>query len=228
MTRKVLLSWSSGKDSAWTLYILQKRDDVEVVGLLTTLNEAADRVVMHAVRYDILRQQAESVAIPLWPVMIPSPCPNETYEQRMGEAMQRAEDEGVTHVAFGDLFLEDVRDYRIKNFEASKLKPIFPIWQKPTDQLARQMVDSGIDAWVTCVDPKQLDSAFVGRKFDHQFLEDLPDSVDPCGENGEFHTCVLNGPMYRQPITANVGEIVERDGFFFADLIPGQARLEFG
>lgn len=219
MTRRVLLSWSSGKDSAWTLHVLQQQADVEIVGLLTTLNEEADRVAMHAVRHDILRAQADAVGMPLWPVMIPSPCPNETYEQRMGEAMQRAEQEGITHVAFGDLFLEDVRNYRIKNFEGSKLEPIFPIWQEPTEQLAGQMIDSGIEAYVTCADPKQIDSSFAGRKFDHKFLDDLPENVDPCGENGEFHTCVLNGPMYRQPIEAKVGEIVERDGFFFADLI---------
>ena len=219
MIRRVLLSWSSGKDSAWTLYVLQQQPDVEIIGLLTTLNEEADRVAMHAVRHDILQAQADSIGIPLWPVMIPSPCPNETYEQRMGEAMQRAEQENITHVAFGDLFLEDVRDYRIKNFEGSKLEPIFPIWQEPTVQLARQMIDIGLEAIVTCVDPKQLDGSFVGRKFDHQFLDELPDNVDPCGENGEFHTCVLNGPMYRQPIAAKSGEIVERDGFLFADLM---------
>lgn len=222
MTQRVLLSWSSGKDSAWTLHVLQQQPDVEIVGLLTTLNEAADRVAMHAVRHEILRAQAESVGVPLWSIMLPYPCPNTEYEKRMAGAMQRAEDEGVTHVAFGDLFLEDVRDYRIRNFENSRLEPIFPIWKEPTETLARQMVDSGLDAYVTCVDPKQLDGVFVGRKFNHQFLDDLPGNVDACGENGEFHTCVLDGPMYREPIKASPGEIIERDGFFFADLVPGR------
>lgn len=222
MTQRVLLSWSSGKDSAWTLHVLQQQPDVEIVGLLTTLNETADRVAMHAVRHDILRAQAESIGLPLWPVMLPYPCPNTEYEQRMAAAMQRAEDEGVTHVAFGDLFLEDVRDYRISNFENSMLEPIFPIWKEPTATLARQMVDVGFEAYVTCVDPKQLDGAFVGRKFDHQLLDDLPEGVDACGENGEFHTCVLDGPMYRLPVKAALGETVERDGFFFADLIPAR------
>lgn len=220
MTRRVLLSWSSGKDSAWTLHVLQQQPDVEIAGLLTTLNEQADRVAMHGVRHSILKQQAEAIGVPLWPVMLPHPCPNAEYEKRMGEAMQRAEAESVTHIAFGDLFLEDVRDYRIKNFENSTLEPIFPIWQQPTQQLARDMIDSGMEAYVTCVDPKQLDSRFTGRAFTHEFLDDLPDDVDPCGENGEFHTCVLDAPMYRQPIEAKVGEIVERDGFFFADLVP--------
>lgn len=219
MTRRVLLSWSSGKDSAWTLHVLQQQPDVEIVGLLTTLNAEAGRVTMHAVRNDILRAQAESVGIPLWPVMLPQPCPNEEYEQHMGAAMQRAEEEGVTHVAFGDLFLEDVRDYRIKNFEHSRLEPIFPIWQEPTHELAREMIDAGIEAYVTCVDPKQLDSAFAGRQFDYRFLDELPAGVDPCGENGEFHTCVVDGPMYKDPIRVSPGEIVERDGFFFADLV---------
>lgn len=221
MTRKILLSWSSGKDSAWTLHVLQQQPDADIIGLLTTLNEEADRVAMHAVRHEILRAQAESVGIPLWPVMLPSPCSNEEYEKRMSAAMRRAEEEGITHVAFGDLFLEDVRDYRISNFEGSRLEPIFPIWQEPTHELARQMVDSGFEARVTCVDPKQLDGAFVGRKFDHEFLDELPEGVDPCGENGEFHTCVLDGPMYREPVIATAGDIIERDGFFFADLVPG-------
>jgi len=220
MTRKILLSWSSGKDSAWTLHVLQQQPDVEIAGLLTTFNEAADRVAMHAVRRELVQAQAEATGIPLWPLMLPYPCPNEEYEHRMSEAKQRAANEGVSHVAFGDLFLEDVRDYRIKQFEDIAIEPLFPIWHQPTNTLARRMVDAGLNAVITCVDPKQLDRSFIGRNFDHQFLDDLPEGVDPCGENGEFHTCVLDGPMYRHPVGATAGDIVERDGFVFADLIP--------
>lgn len=220
MPRKILLSWSSGKDSAWTLHILQQQQpELEIAGLLTTFNEAAGRVTMHAVRRDLVEAQAQAAGISLWPVMLPYPCPNEEYEKRVGEAMQKAETAGITHIAFGDLFLEDVRDYRIRQFANSSIEPLFPIWHEPTGTLARRMVDSGMKAIVTCLDPKQLDGSFAARTFDHSFLDDLPEGVDPCGENGEFHTCVLAGPMYRTPVRATLGETVERDGFLFTDLM---------
>ena len=218
--RRVLLSWSSGKDSAWTLHVLREDWDVDVVGLLTTVNTTHDRVAMHSTRRAILEAQARAAGVPLHVVPLPWPCSNEAYERAMWEAIDLALDRGVTHVAFGDLFLEDIRAYRIEQLESSGLEPLFPIWHEPTEPLARRMIDSGVEAVVTCVDPKQLSPSFAGRRFDHAFLDDLPQGVDPCGENGEFHTCVLAGPMFGEPLRAAVGEVVERDGFCFADLVP--------
>jgi len=218
---KLLLSWSSGKDSAWALHVLRQRDDCEIAGLLTTINESAGRVAMHAVRETLLEQQAAAAGLPLVKIPIPYPCPNEAYEAAMATAMANAKRDGVTMVAFGDLFLEDVRAYRVEKLAGTGIEPVFPVWELETKALAREMVAAGLRAHVTCVDPKQLDPAFAGRTFDTDFLDDLPDGVDPCGENGEFHSFAYEGPMFAQPIPVRAGEVVERDGFVFADLLPG-------
>jgi len=219
--KRVLLSWSSGKDSAWTLHLLRQERDVEVVGLLTTFNEAADRVAMHAVRRVLVEAQARAAGLPLWPVLLPWPCSNEIYEARMQEAVERARREGVTHIAFGDLFLEDIRAYREQKLARTGIDPLFPIWGGPQDtpQLARQMLAGGLRAVLTCVDPKQLDARFVGRWLDADFLAELPAGVDPCGERGEFHTFCCAGPMFDRPIRVCVGESSLRDGFWFADVV---------
>lgn len=216
---KALLCWSSGKDSAWTLHVLRRRGDVDVVGLLTTINQAHERVAMHAVRVALLEAQAEAAGLPLWQVPIPSPCSNQEYEAAMGEAVRKALAAGITMMAFGDLFLEDVRRYRETQLAGTGLTPIFPIWGLPTDALARDMVEAGLRARLTCVDPKQLPASFAGRDFDASLLADLPASGDPCGERGEFHTFAYAGPMFRHPVPVQAGEIVTRDGFVFADLL---------
>lgn len=218
--RRVLLSWSSGKDSAWTLHVLRQAVDVELIGLLTTVNTTHGRVAMHSTRLALLEAQARAAGLPLRIIPLPWPCSNEVYERAMREALADGLRRGATHVAFGDLFVEDIRAYRTRQLESSGLTPLFPIWHEPTERLARSMIDAGVEAVVTCVDSKKLPRSFAGRKFDHALLDELPPGVDPCGENGEFHTCVLAGPMFRQPVRAGVGEIVERDGFYFADLVP--------
>jgi uncharacterized protein (TIGR00290 family) len=220
---KALLAWSSGKDSAWSLQVLRDQAEVEVVGLLTTINEAFDRVAMHAVRTELLRAQAEATDLPLWPVPIPWPCSNAAYEAAMAEALARARAAGISAVAFGDLFLQDVRRYREDRLQGTGVRPLFPIWGTPTATLAARMVEAGLRARLTCVDPAQLDPAFAGRDFDAALLADLPPSVDPCGENGEFHSFAYDGPMFRHPIAFRAGEIVTRDGFVFADLLPERA-----
>ena len=217
---KVLVSWSSGKDSAWMLHRLKQDKDVEVGALLTTMNDAFDRVAMHAVRRKLLEEQAHAAGAPLWTVPLPWPCSNADYETRMRTAVARALAEGFTHVAFGDLFLEDVRQYRIDRLEGTGLTPLFPIWGIPTDRLAADMVDGGLRAVLTCVNPKQLDRAFAGRQFDASLLADLPADVDPCGERGEFHSFAYDGPMFSSRIAVVVGDVVDRDGFVFADLVP--------
>src|SRR5580704_3206531 len=217
---KALLAWSSGKDSAWSLQVLRAQAEVEVVGLLTTINEAFDRVAMHAVRTELLRAQAEAADLPLWPVPIPWPCSNGEYEAAMDAAMARARAEAITHVAFGDLFLEDIRRYREERLAPVGIAPLFPIWGTPTDALARRMIDAGLRARLTCVDPKSLDARFAGREFDAALLAELPPSVDPCGERGEFHSFAYDGPMFRRPVPIRAGEVVTRDGFVFADLLP--------
>ena len=222
---KAWMSWSSGKDSAWALHVTRLRGDVEIVALLTTVNATHARVAMHAVRESLLDAQAEAVGLPLVKVSIPSPCPNEVYERAMAEAMARARAEGVTHIIFGDLFLQDIRKYREEKLASCGLTPLFPLWGLDTGHLAREMVEGGLRAYLTSVDPKQLDPSFVGRLFDAHLLAELPAEVDPCGEKGEFHTCVIAGPMFRAPIAAAVGEVVERDGFFFADVLPFEPAL---
>jgi uncharacterized protein (TIGR00290 family) len=215
---KTLVSWSSGKDSAWMLHVLKNDPAVEVGGLLTTMNERFDRVAMHAVRRKLLEVQASAAAVPLRTVQLPWPCTNEQYEERMRTAVARAITDGFTHVAFGDLFLEDVRKYREEKLAGTGLAPLFPIWGIPTDQLAEQMVESGLKSVLTCVNPKHLDRSFAGRQFDRGLLDDLPKGVDRCGERGEFHSFAWDGPMFNRPITIKVGEVVDRDGFVFADV----------
>lgn len=222
MTHHVLLSWSSGKDSAWALHVLRQRPGLEVAGLLTTFNETADRVAMHAVRRELVDAQAAAAGLPLWSVDLPSPCPNTEYERRMRAMIDRARDAGITHVAFGDLFLEDVRDYRIRMMADTGIEPLFPLWGSDTAELARTMVDDGLRAVLTCVDPKQLPAHFAGRSYDADFLAELPPGVDPCGERGEFHTFCHAGPMFAREIAVRVGETVSRDGFCFTDVV-GQA-----
>jgi len=221
---KALLAWSSGKDSAWSLHVLRAQAEVEVVGLLTTINEAFDRVAMHAVRSALLRAQAEAVGLPLWPVAIPWPCSNTDYEAAMSAVLARAQADGVTAVAFGDLFLEDIRRYREAQLRPTGLRPLFPLWGRPTAPLAAEMVAGGLRARLTCVDPKALDPRFAGRDFDAALLGELPPSVDPCGERGEFHTFAYDGPMFARPIPIQAGEVVARDGFVFADLLQAEAR----
>jgi uncharacterized protein (TIGR00290 family) len=217
--KRVALSWSSGKDSAWSLHLLRQDPDIEVVALITTINQEFDRVAMHAVRRRLLEQQADSAGLPLWTVPLPWPCSNQQYEERMRELCARATQEEVQAMAFGDLFLADIRAYREKQLEGTGLQPIFPVWHLPTRDLALQMIEAGLRAKVTCIDPKVLAPEFAGRNFDASFLSDLPQGVDPCGENGEFHSFVYDGPIFRKPVPVQVGEIVERDGFVFADLV---------
>jgi uncharacterized protein (TIGR00290 family) len=215
--KRILLSWSSGKDSAWALHVLRQQPDIEVIGLLTTLNNEFQRVAMHGTRLAVLEAQAVAAGVPLWVVPLPWPCSNEVYEQRMSEACDRAIRAGVQAIAFGDLFLEDVRNYRIRQLAPTGLEPIFPLWQIPTDKLAREMIAGGLRARLTCVDPQQIPATFAGREFNADLLRDLPASADPCGERGELHTCVYAGPMFHAPVPLEAGEIVHRDGFAYAD-----------
>jgi uncharacterized protein (TIGR00290 family) len=215
---KILLSWSSGKDSAWTLHVLRRDGVGEVGGLLTSVNETAGRVSMHGVREDVLRAQADAAGLPLMTIPLPWPCSNEIYEARLRAAVTRAVADGFTHVAFGDLFLEDVRRYREDRLAGTGLTPIFPLWGLPTPQLARDMIDGGLRARLSCVDPRAMPRELVGAEFDDRLLAALPSSVDPCGERGEFHSCVTAGPMFATALDLEMGEIVEREGFVFADL----------
>ena len=217
---KILLSWSSGKDSAWTLDVLNRTHPDAVGALLTTINDDADRVAMHGVRRELVEAQAEAARLPLWQVPIPHPCSNEIYEARMCEACMRAVAEGFTHVAFGDLFLEDVRRYREERLAGAGLTPLFPLWGMPTPALAREMIAAGVRTKLSVVDTRKLDASFAGREFDAALLEDFPAGIDPCGENGEFHTFVYGGPMFRRPLSIETGETVVRDPFVFVDLCP--------
>jgi uncharacterized protein (TIGR00290 family) len=218
---KLIVSWSTGKDSAWMLHVVRQQHGDRVAGLLTTLNEAFDRVAMHAVRRSLLEAQADAAGLPLHVVPLPWPCPNEEYERRMAAAVASLTAAGCTHVAFGDLFLEDVRRYREDRLAGTGLTPLFPLWKtKTTAALAAEMIAGGVRARLTCVDPRHLDRSFAGRAFDASLLADLPASVDPCGENGEFHTFACDGPMFSRPIAVHTGDVVDRDGFVFADLVP--------
>jgi len=218
--KRVLVSWSSGKDSAWTLYTLRQQREIEICGLITTFNNAADRVAMHAVRRSLVEMQAARAGLPLWSVELPWPCSNAEYETRMRALCERAIAEKIDAIAFGDLFLEDIRQYRIRQLEGTCLEPLFPIWGIPTSELGREMIRGGVKARLTCVDPTKLDGGFVGREYDGALLDTLPPSVDPCGENGEFHTFVYDAPVFSQPLAIRGGEIVKRDGFVFADVLP--------
>jgi uncharacterized protein (TIGR00290 family) len=218
MKKKLLLSWSSGKDSAWALHLLRQRGEYEITGLLTTLNSTFDRVAMHSTRRTVLEAQAEAAGLPLISVPLPWPCSNAEYEQIMRRVCEQAVANGVQSIGFGDLFLEDIRSYRERQLRDTGLEPIFPLWQKATDELAREMIRGGVKAKLVCVDPSKLASEFVGREFDEQLFPDLPAGVDPCGENGEFHTCVYAGPMFNQEIAVVTGERLQRDGFCYCDL----------
>jgi uncharacterized protein (TIGR00290 family) len=215
---KAFVSWSSGKDSAFALYEARRLGLADVVGVLTTLNEAYDRIAMHGVRESVLDRQIAALALPALKVMLPNPCSNEVYAQRMAQACERMKEQGVSHVVFGDLFLEDIRAYREKQLATVGMTGIFPLWRRDTAVLARTMITSGLVAHLVCVDPRQLGREFAGRRFDTRLLDELPAQVDPCGENGEFHTLVSAGPMFAAPIAVSVGTVVEREGFVFADV----------
>jgi uncharacterized protein (TIGR00290 family) len=223
---KILVSWSSGKDSAWMLHRLNQDHAGAVAGLLTTTTAAFDRVAMHAVRRSLVEAQARAARLPLHVVPLPWPCSNQHYERLMATAVAEVVSQGFTHVAFGDLFLEDVRQYRESRLAGTGLTPLFPLWQPTsTADLARAMIRGGLEARLTCVDPRVLDGAFAGRRFDAALLADLPAAVDPCGERGEFHSFAYAGPMFAEPIAVEVGPRVERDGFVFCDLDePGHLR----
>ena len=217
---KAFMSWSSGKDSAFALHVARTQDLAEIVGVLTTVNEVYDRVAMHGVRSALLDRQIEALGLPAMKVPLPSPCPNAVYEARVEDACATIKAQGVDHMVFGDLFLEDIRAYREEKLKAAKMTPLFPLWLRDTKALARDMIASGLVAHIVCLDPRKLDRSFAGRRFDESFLRDLPPEIDPCGENGEFHTVVVAGPMFKAPIDVEIGETVERDGFVFTDVIP--------
>jgi len=216
---KALIAWSSGKDSAWALHEVRRAGDCEIVGALTTVTETFGRVSMHGVREELLMTQLAAAGLAPIIVPIPFPCPNEIYEARMAAALADAKAAGVTRMIFGDLFLEDVRRYREEKLNGTGIAPVFPLWQRPTDALAREMIDAGVETYLACVDLKQLSKTFGGRRFDHALLEELPASADPCGEKGGFHSCVVAGPMLTRRIPVAVGDVVEREGFAFADLV---------
>ncbi|MGH9488717.1 MAG: ATP-binding protein [Terriglobales bacterium] len=216
---RAYLSWSSGKDAAFALYEARRLGLAEVAGVLTTLNEVYDRVAMHGVRHQLLRRQVSALGLPCLEIPLPSPCSNEIYEARMAAACAQLRAQGIEHVIFGDLFLEDIRAYREQKLALAGMQPLFPLWQRPTRALAEEMLDAGLESWIVCLDPRKLDRRFAGRRWDRALLAELPPQVDPCGENGEFHTAVSAGPMFRAPIPVRSGEVVERDGFVFADLL---------
>jgi len=218
--KKTLLSWSSGKDSAWALHVLQQRDDIKVIGLFCTINRKFERAAMHAVRVELIERQATSAGLPVQFIELPHPCTDAEYRTIMTEFLRQAREQGIECMAFGDLFLEDIRSYRENNLADTGITPIFPIWGLETTALSHNMMDSGLRAVITCVDPKQLDPKFVGREYNQAFLEQLPDTVDPCGENGEFHSFAFAGPMFTEPVDVQLGETVTRDGLVFADLLP--------
>ncbi|HLJ87197.1 MAG TPA: ATP-binding protein [Candidatus Angelobacter sp.] len=226
MKQKLYLSWSSGKDSAWALHILKRQANYEIAGLVTTFNAAFDRVAMHSTRRKLVEIQALAAGLPLIAVPLPWPCSNAEYETIMTSVCRQAVDRGVKTFAFGDLFLADIRAYRERQLQGTGLEPIFPLWQIPTDKLAEEMIDGGLRAKLVCVDPAKLDSKFVGRDFDRALLSGLPVGVDPCGENGEFHTFAYAGPMFNQAIEIVSGERVQRDGFWFCDLLPGKEAAD--
>jgi uncharacterized protein (TIGR00290 family) len=215
---KALISWSSGKDSAFALHEVLRAGEVDVVGALTTVTETFRRVSIHGVSQEILHAQLDAAALEPRIVPIPYPCPNEIYEARMSEAVAQAVGEGITHIIFGDLFLADIRAYREQKLAGSGITPLFPLWQRPTPALAREMIASGFEATIATVDLKKLPADFAGRKFDMQLLADLPDGIDPCGENGEFHTCVAAGPIFSRRLPVKPGQRVERDGYAYCDL----------
>jgi uncharacterized protein (TIGR00290 family) len=221
VSKKTLLSWSSGKDSAWALHVLLHDPSVDVVGLFCTVNQEFERVAMHGVRVELLKQQANSAGLPLRIIEIPYPCSDSEYASAMAKFVETARRDNIECFAFGDLFLEDVRRYREERLDGTEIAPLFPLWNIPTQALSREMVEAGLRAVITSVDPKQISDKFAGREYNTSFLDDLPEGVDPCGEYGEFHSFVFDGPMFQNPIEVTVGETVQRDGFVFTDLLPG-------
>lgn len=219
MKKKILVSWSSGKDSAWTLHVLRQQGEYEIAGLITTINSAFDRVAMHSSRRVLVEMQAAAADLPLIAVPLPWPCSDQQYEAAMKAVCDRAVTDGIQAIAFGDLFLEDIRAYRERQLKDTGLQPLFPLWKNPTYALAQDMIRGGLRARLVCVDPRKLAPEFAGREFDEQLLRDLPAGVDPCGENGEFHSFVYAGPMFNRPIPILAGECVERDGFCYADMM---------
>ena len=220
MKQKILLSWSSGKDSAWTLHVLRQQNNFEIVGLLTTINTQFQRVAMHSTRRVLVQAQATAAGLPLWEVPIPWPCSNEEYEKAMGRVCEQAADQGISAIAFGDLFLEDVRNYRIDRLKGTGLEPIFPVWGLDTKKLIKEMLDAGVRTRIVCVDPKKLPEHFAGKDISRELVASFPPGIDPCGENGEFHTFVYDGPMFETAIPIQSGDVVTRDGFVFADVLP--------
>ncbi len=220
MSRRTLLSWSSGKDSAWALHVLRQDPLIDVVGLFCTVNKVFERVAMHGVRVALLQQQAASAGLPLYIIEIPFPCSNSEYADAMSSFIDMARKENIECFAFGDLFLEDVRQYRETNLDGTGITPLFPLWGIPTKQLSREMIAGGLRAAISCLDPKRLSETFAGREYNDSFLSDLPEDVDPCGEYGEFHTFAFDGPMFQNPIEIFLGGTVHRDGFVFTDLLP--------
>ena len=220
MKRKTLLSWSSGKDAAWALVQLKKDPTIEVAGLFCTINKTFDRVAMHGSRVELLKEQADQAGLPLDLIEIPYPCTDEQYEEQMRLFVDRAKKNQVDCFAFGDLYLEDIRSYRVEKLDGCGIEPIFPLWGIPTKELSREMVRSGLRAVTVCIDPKQTPAELIAREYDNEFLDSLPETMDPCGENGEFHTFVFDGPMFKEKIEIRMGEVVHRDGFTFADVLP--------
>jgi uncharacterized protein (TIGR00290 family) len=226
MRKKTLLSWSSGKDSAWALHVLRQQPELRIVGLMTTVNQLYQRIAIHAVRLELLERQAEAVGLPLQIINLPYPCSNAQYETAMEKFIEESREEGIECMAFGDLFLQDIREYREAKLAGTGITPLFPLWKMPTDLLAREMISSGLRAMISCVDPQQLPASFAGREFNEALLAALPGQVDRCGERGEFHTFAFDGPMFSKPVDIRVGEIVEREGFVYADLLPTSTRSD--
>jgi uncharacterized protein (TIGR00290 family) len=220
MKRRTLLSWSSGKDSAWALHLLRQDPGIDLLGLFTVMNEQFNRVSMHSTRRELLQRQADAVGLPLQTIHLPDPCTNEECDKIMRQFVMESAANGVQCAAFGDLFLEDVRKYREDQLKGTGIQPVFPLWGIPTRKLAEQMLSAGLDAFISSVDLKKLPARFAGRKWSRELIAELPQDVDPCGENGEIHTVVVGGPMFRRPISVSVGETVERNGFAYADIVP--------
>ncbi len=220
MKPRLLLSWSTGKDSAWALHVLRQEGRYEIVGLVSTVNTAFNRVSMHGVRVELLEAQAKAVGLPIWQVPIPYPCPNEVYESAMRDLIARAKEAGITHFAFGDLYLQDVRAYRERQMAGTGITPVFPLWGADTFALAKEMIAGGLRAVITCVDTRQIPASLAGQEYDERLLRRLPTSADPCGENGEFHTFCYSAPCFSSPIPIQTGEVVQRDGFVYVDVMP--------
>ena len=220
MKKKVLISWSSGKDSAWALYKLQQDPEIDLAGLFCTVNKEFNRAAMHGVRVELLQEQAKNIGLPLEIIEIPNPCSNSEYEKIMGQFVKKSKTANIDCFAFGDLFLEGIRNYREEKLKDSGIEAIFPLWGIPTDKLSREMINGGLKTVITCINPKQIPKKFIGKEFDENFLNSLPKDIDPCGENGEFHSFVFDGPIFKQQIEIFIGDIVHRDDFIFADVLP--------